>query len=92
MVEEEYSEDPDLRARKEREGDVIEDNPNSGVVWKYTEFDNDGNGEIDDFMEKFHRAIMTVSFRGFRLCCSPAGRFFRECGRIDLTHAPGALR
>src|SRR6266478_160170 len=51
--------------------------------------------------EKFHsamlwylttRAIMTVSFRGFRLRCSPAVRFFRECDRIDLTHAPGALR
>src|SRR5882724_3017095 len=42
--------------------------------------------------EKFHsamlwylttRAIMTVSFRRFRLRCRPAGRFFRECDRID---------
>jgi outer membrane protein assembly factor BamB len=39
------------------QGDVIEDNPNSGVIWKYTEFDNDGDGEIDDFMEKFHRMM-----------------------------------
>jgi hypothetical protein len=29
------------------------------------------------------RAITNVSFRGFRLGCSPVGRFFRECGRID---------
>lgn len=48
-----------IQAAVEEEGDVIEDNPNSGVVWKYTEYDNDGNGEIDDFMEKFHRAIST---------------------------------
>jgi outer membrane protein assembly factor BamB len=39
------------------QGDVIEDNPNSGLIWKYTEFDNDGDGEIDDYLEKFHRSI-----------------------------------
>lgn len=48
-----------IQAAVEEEGDVIEANPNSGVVWKYTEYDVDGNGEIDDFMEKFHRAIST---------------------------------
>jgi outer membrane protein assembly factor BamB len=48
-----------IQAAVEEEGDVIEDNPNSGVVWKYTESDWDGNGEIDDFMEKFHRSIST---------------------------------
>ncbi|QDU25088.1 outer membrane biogenesis protein BamB [Anatilimnocola aggregata] len=48
-----------IQAAVEEEGDVIEDNPNSGVVWKYTEYDWDGNGEIDDFMEKFHRSIST---------------------------------
>lgn len=48
-----------IQAAVEEEGDVIEANPNSGVVWKYTEFDVDGNGEIDDFTEKFHRAIST---------------------------------
>jgi outer membrane protein assembly factor BamB len=48
-----------IQAAVEEDGDVIEPNPNSGVVWKYTEYDWDGNGEIDDFTEKFHRAIST---------------------------------
>jgi outer membrane protein assembly factor BamB len=48
-----------IQAAVEEEGDVIEANPNTGVVWKYTEFDVDNNGEIDDFMEKFHRSIST---------------------------------
>ena len=44
-------------------------NPNSGVVWKYTEQYNDGDGKIgneenpDGFTEKFHRSIGTVAIK-----------------------------
>lgn len=48
-----------IQAAVESEGDVVVPNPNTGVVWAYTEFDNNGDGEIDDFMEKFHRSIST---------------------------------
>jgi outer membrane protein assembly factor BamB len=47
----------------EAEGDVEKPNPNSGVVWKYMQYDNDGNGEIDEFMETFHRSISTVAIK-----------------------------
>lgn len=49
-----------VQAAVEEEGDIIEPNPNSAVIWSYEEFDNDANGEIDDFMEKFHRSISTA--------------------------------
>lgn len=48
-----------IQAAVEAEGDVVVPNPNSGVIWAYTEYDNNGDGEIDDFMEKFHRSIST---------------------------------
>ena len=37
-------------------------NPNSGLVWEYTTFDRDGDGEID-FEEEFHRTIASVAIK-----------------------------
>ncbi len=59
-----------VQAVVEAEGDMAIPNPNSGVVWKYTEQDNDGDGKIggteDDpngFLEKFNRCIGTVAIK-----------------------------
>lgn len=52
-----------IQAVVEADGDLAIANPNSGVVWKYTEQDNDGDGKIDDFLEKFHRSIGTVAIK-----------------------------
>ena len=52
-----------IQAVVEAEGEMAIKNENSGVVWKYTEQDNDGDGQIDDFLEKFHRSIGTVAIK-----------------------------
>jgi outer membrane protein assembly factor BamB len=44
------------------DGDIAIDNPNSGVVWKYTSYDANGDGKLE-FGEKFHRAISTVAIK-----------------------------
>lgn len=52
-----------IQAVVEADGDMSIPNPNSGVIWSYTEQDNDGDGQIDDFLEKFHRSIGTVAIK-----------------------------
>jgi outer membrane protein assembly factor BamB len=51
-----------IQAVVEEDGDIAIDNPNSGVVWKYTSHDTDGNGKLD-FEEQFHRSISTVAIK-----------------------------
>jgi outer membrane protein assembly factor BamB len=51
-----------IQAVVEADGDMAIDNPNSGVVWKYTSHDVDGNGKLD-FEEQFHRSISTVAIK-----------------------------
>jgi outer membrane protein assembly factor BamB len=51
-----------LQAVIEEDGEVAVDNPNSAVVWHYTEFDQNGDGEID-FEEAMHRSCGTVSIK-----------------------------
>ena len=79
-----------IQAAVMEEGDVIEDNPNSGVVWKYTEFDNDGNGEIDEFMEKFHRAISTPVIKDDLIFIPDFSGLFHcidaKTGKVHWTH------
>jgi outer membrane protein assembly factor BamB len=58
-----------IQAVVEADGDIATDNPNSGVVWKYVEQDNNGDGEIDDFLERFHRSISTVAIKDNLLFC-----------------------
>lgn len=45
------------------EGDKTIPNPNSGVIFKLTECDWDGDGKIDDFMERVHRGIGTCAIK-----------------------------
>ncbi|MCG8450589.1 MAG: PQQ-binding-like beta-propeller repeat protein [Pirellulales bacterium] len=44
------------------EGDFHRPNPNSAVVWHYSEFDQNDDGEID-FEETMHRSCGTVAIR-----------------------------
>lgn len=46
----------------EADGDMAIDNPNSGVVWKYSTNDANGDGKLD-FEEQFHRSISTVAIK-----------------------------
>ena len=51
------------------DGDVEKPNPNSGVVWKYSEYDINGDGKIDEFYESFHRSIASVAIKSDILFC-----------------------
>jgi len=53
----------------EADGDVEKPNPNSGVVWKYMEYDANGDGQIDEFAETFHRSIASVTIKDDILVC-----------------------
>ncbi len=51
-----------LKAAEEEKGDIVRDNPNSGVVWHYHKIDDDGNGKFG-FEETMHRTIGTVAIK-----------------------------
>lgn len=44
------------------EGDLTRANPNSAVIWHYSEFDLNGDGEVE-FEETMHRSCGTVAIR-----------------------------
>jgi outer membrane protein assembly factor BamB len=51
-----------LQAVVPEEGDFTRPNPNSAVVWHFSEIDRDGNGKVD-FEETMHRTVGTVAIR-----------------------------
>jgi outer membrane protein assembly factor BamB len=51
-----------LQAVETEKGEMAVPNPNSGVVWHYSEFDGDGNKKID-FEETMHRTCGTVCIK-----------------------------
>ena len=51
-----------LQAVNIEEGEIAVDNPNSAVVWHYSEFDQNGDGTID-FEEEMHRSCGTVAVK-----------------------------
>jgi len=51
-----------IQAVEPEKGDVAVDNPNSGVVWHYSMYDQDEDGEID-FEEEMHRSCGTVAIK-----------------------------
>ncbi|MAR10446.1 MAG: serine/threonine protein kinase [Blastopirellula sp.] len=51
-----------LQAVSEERGEVAVDNPESAVVWHFSEMDVDGNGDID-FEEEMHRSCGTVAIQ-----------------------------
>ena len=51
-----------IKAVIEENGEVAIDNPNSGVVWHYSTFDQNNDGEIE-FEETMHRSCGTVTIK-----------------------------
>lgn len=51
-----------LKAVEEVDGEVAIDNPNSGVIWHYDQYDLNGDGEIA-FEENMHRSCGTVAIK-----------------------------
>lgn len=51
-----------LQAVIEEEGEVAVPNPDSAVVWHYSEYDQNGDGKIE-FEETMHRSISTVTIK-----------------------------
>jgi outer membrane protein assembly factor BamB len=51
-----------LQAVVPEDGDFARPNPNSAVVWHFSEVDTDGNGKVG-FEETMHRTVGTVAIR-----------------------------
>lgn len=51
-----------IQAVVKEDGEVARPNPNSGLVWHYSEYDANGNGKIE-FEETMHRAISTCAIK-----------------------------
>jgi outer membrane protein assembly factor BamB len=51
-----------IQAVEPENGEVVVDNPNSGVVWHYSIMDTNGDEEID-FEEEMHRSIGTCAIK-----------------------------
>src|SRR5690606_715090 len=51
-----------IKAVIKDEGDFVRPNPNSGVVWHYSEADSDGDGEVA-YEETMHRTVGTVAIK-----------------------------
>lgn len=78
------------------EGDKIEQNPNSAVVWHYTKVDTDGNGKFS-FEETMHRTIGTAAIKNDLLFisdfsglfhCLDAKKVDEKTTNEDGTHPP----
>ncbi|OHB78261.1 MAG: serine/threonine protein kinase [Planctomycetes bacterium RBG_16_64_10] len=52
-----------LQAVVPEQGEVARPNPNSAAVWHYTQFDLNGDGEIDDFYETMHRCCGSAAIK-----------------------------
>lgn len=79
-----------LQAVIEAEGEAAIANPNSALVWEYTEFDNDGDGRIADFEEKMHRTCSTAAIKDGLLFVSDFSGLLHcldaKTGRVHWTH------
>lgn len=78
-----------IQAVKEEDGEVAVDNPNHAVVWHYSKFDQDANGEYD-FEEEMHRSCGTVAIKDDLLYISDFSGLF-HCldaanGKVHWTH------
>lgn len=51
-----------LQAAELDKGDIVKSNPNSGLIWKFDQYDTDADGEID-FEETMHRSFSSVVVR-----------------------------
>ena len=85
-----------LQAVDTEEGEKIELNPNSAVVWHYTKVDTDGNGKFS-FEETMHRTIGTAAIKNNLLFisdfsglfhCLDAKKIDEKTTNEDGTHPP----
>jgi hypothetical protein len=52
-----------LQAVVPEEGDFARPNPNSKVIWHFSELDSNDDGEVDPFLETMHRTIGSVAIK-----------------------------
>jgi outer membrane protein assembly factor BamB len=78
-----------LQAVIEENGEVAVDNPNSGVVWHYDKYDQDGDGEIA-WEEEMHRSCGTVAIRDGLLYIADFSGLFHcldaKSGKVHWTY------
>lgn len=78
-----------LQAVDETKGEVAVPNTNSAVVWHYSKFDQDGDGEFA-FEEEMHRSCGTVAIKQDLLFISDFSGLFHcldaKTGKVHWTH------
>jgi outer membrane protein assembly factor BamB len=78
-----------LQAVIEENGEIAVDNPNSGVVWHYGKFDQNGDGEIA-WEEEMHRSCGTVAIRDGLLYIADFSGLFHcldaKSGKVHWTY------
>jgi outer membrane protein assembly factor BamB len=78
-----------LQAVIEENGETAIDNPNSGVVWHYGKFDQDGDGEIA-WEEEMHRSCGTVAIKDDLLYIADFSGLFHcvdaKSGKVHWTY------
>ena len=78
-----------LQAVNEEEGETTIDNENSAVVWHYSKFDQNADGEFD-FEEEMHRSCGTVAIKDDMLYISDFSGLFHcldaSNGKVHWTY------
>lgn len=78
-----------IQAVVPEEGDLARPNPNSAVIWHYSEFDQDGDGDIS-FEETMHRSCGTVAIKDNILYIADFSGLFHcldaETGTVHWTY------
>jgi outer membrane protein assembly factor BamB len=78
-----------LQAMIAEDGEIAIDNPNSAVIWQYTQFDQNGDGEFD-FEESMHRSCGTVAIKDDLLYISDFSGLFHcldaMTGKVHWTY------
>ena len=78
-----------LQAVVEEDGQVARDNPNSAVLWHYSDVDRDDDGDIG-FEERMHRSCGTVAIKNDLLYISDFSGLFHclnaQTGEVHFTY------
>lgn len=78
-----------LQAVVEEDGEIAVDNDNSAVVWHYSQFDQNGDGEFD-FEEEMHRSCGTVAIQDDLLYIADFSGLFHcldaKSGKVHWTY------
>ncbi|HUG70881.1 MAG TPA: PQQ-binding-like beta-propeller repeat protein [Pirellulaceae bacterium] len=78
-----------LQAVIEEDGEIAVDNKNSAVVWHYSQYDQNGDGEFD-FEEEMHRTIGTVAIQDDLLYIADFSGLFHcldaKTGKVHWTY------